>query len=407
MPTSRLPLLDAMKGLGCLAIVLHHLAVYGPMSDVVRGDFPALISGLEIYARLAVQMFFVLAGFLVAAQLAPEGQPRALSLINSRVFSAKSFKPAQSGIASDVAFHTGLPPTSAHSRSSATSALGLIFKRYRRLATPFLFAIACALLITAIIRPWFVHDSLSAPPSLAQLLAHALLLHDLTGVEALSAGVWYVAIDFQLFVLTVLLTALSARTAPNWRWIFPMVIIALAAGSLWVINRDPLYEDYAPYFFGAYALGMLAYWSTRQSLGGVLLLTIAALGSVALWLQYRNPIVVALATAIIVALSGQRGWLAQWPRPGRLTWLGQRSYSIFLIHYGFVIGMNALWARFFPTGVVINALGMVLAVIISIGAGALLYRYVESQPNALGRNWVTAVLGAAVATAFLLETLAW
>ena len=368
MTTSRLPLLDAMKGIGCVAIVLHHLAVYGPMSDVVRGDFPAIISGLEIYARLAVQMFFVLAGFLVASQLAPEGKP---------------------------------------STSSATSALGLIFKRYRRLVTPFLFAIASAILITAIVRPWFVHASLSAPPSLAQLLAHALLLHDLTGVEALSAGVWYVAIDFQLFILTVLLTAFSARVAPSWRWVFPCLMIALAAASLWVMNRHSRYEDYAPYFFGAYALGMLAYWSTRQSLGGVLLFTIAALGSVALWLQYRNPIVVALATAIIVAIAGQRGWLAQWPRPGLLTWLGQRSYSIFLIHYGFVIGMNALWARFFPAGLLINALGMMLAVLISVGAGALLYRYVESQPNALGRNWVTAALGAAVATAFLLETLAW
>ena len=368
MTKSRLPLLDAMKGLGCLAIVLHHLAVYGPMSDVVRGAFPAIIGGLEVYARLAVQMFFVLAGFLVAAQLAPEGQP---------------------------------------SSTVATSAFSLILKRYRRLVTPFVFAIASAILITAIVRPWFVHDSLSAPPSLAQLLAHALLLHDLTGVEALSAGVWYVAIDFQLFILTVLLTAFSARVTSGWRWVFPCLMIALAAASLWVLNRHNQYEDYAPYFFGAYALGMLAYWSTRQSLGGVLLLTIAALGSVALWLQYRNPIIVALATAIIVASAGQRGWLAQWPRPGLLTWLGQRSYSIFLIHYGFVIGMNALWARFFSTGVLINALGMLIAVTLSVGAGALLYRYVESQPNALGRNWVTAVLGAAVATAFLLETLAW
>jgi peptidoglycan/LPS O-acetylase OafA/YrhL len=150
---------------------------------------------------------------------------------------------------------------------------------------------------------------------------------------------------------------------------------------------------------------MLAYWSTRRTFGSVFLLTIVALGSVALWLQYRNPIIVALATAVIVAIAGQRGWLALWPRPGLLTWLGQRSYSIFLIHYGFCIGMNALWARWFPTGVLINALGMLIAVMISVGAGELLYRFVESQPKALGSNWVTAVLGAAVATAFLLETL--
>ena len=401
MTTSRLPLLDAMKGLGCLAIVLHHLAVYGPMSDVVRGDFPAIISGLEIYARLAVQMFFVLAGFLVAAQLAPEGFARklgftrALAQTDSQSINAKPSKLVAS------------QPATSSKAASSRSVLSLIIKRYSRLVTPFLFAIACAILITAVVRPWFVHDSLSAPPSLAQLLAHALLLHGLTGVEALSAGVWYVAIDFQLFILTVLLTAFSARVAPSWRWVFPCLMIALAAASLWVMNRHNQYEDYAPYFFGAYALGILAYWSTRNTLGGIFLFTIAALGSVALWLQYRNPIVVALATAIIVAIAGQRGWLAQWPRPGLLTWLGQRSYSIFLIHYGFVIGMNALWARFFPTGVLINALGLMLAVIVSVEAGALLYRYVESQPNALGRNWVTAALGAAVATAFLLETLSW
>ena len=381
MAISRLPMLDALKGIGCIAIVLHHLAVYGPMSEVVRSDFPAIISGLEIYARLAVQMFFVLAGFLVAAQLAPEGPPLKLVLLSS----------------------VSLGP----STRSTPSAFTLILKRYRRLATPFIFAIASAILITAVVRPWFVHDSLSAPPSLAQLLAHALLLHDLTGVEALSAGVWYVAIDFQLFILTVLLTACSARVASTWRWAFPCMMIALATASLWVMNRHTQYEDYAPYFFGAYALGMLAYWSTRNTLGSIFLLTIAALGSVALWLQFRNPIVVALATAISVALAGQRGWLAQWPRPGLLTWLGQRSYSIFLIHYGFVIGINALWARLFPTGVWINALGMMLAVLISVWAGALLYRYVESQPNALGRNRVTAVLSAAVATTFLLETLAW
>ena len=326
-------------------------------------------------------MFFVLAGFLVAAQLAPEGQPLRLVLLSS----------------------SSLGPYA----SSTPTAFKLILKRYRRLVTPFLFAIACAILITAIIRPWFIHDSLSAPPSLTQLLVHALLLHDLTGVEALSAGVWYVAIDFQLFILTVLLTALSARAAPNWRWVFPALIIGLAAGSLWVINRHDRYEDYAPYFFGAYALGMLAFWSTRQPLGGGLLFTIALLGSVALWLQYRNPIVVALATAVVVVIVGQRGWLSHWPRPGLLTWLGQRSYSIFLIHYGFVIGMNALWARWFPSGVFINALGILLAVVISVVAGALLFRYVESQPNVLGRNWMTAVLGAAVATTFLLEALAW
>ena len=376
MSHSRLPLLDAMKGIGCLAIVLHHLAVYGPMSEVVRGEFPALIMALELYARLAVQMFFVLAGFLVAAQLAPDGHARKLALAT-------------------------------RDKTASSSVVALLFKRYRRLITPFLFALASAILITALVRPWFVHDSLSAAPSALQLLAHAFLLHDLTGVEALSAGVWYVAIDFQLFMATVLLTALTARVSLSWRWLFPCLIMLLAAGSLWVVNRHNAYEDYAPYFFGAYALGMMAYWSTKPALGNTAFTVAASLGALALWLEYRNPIVVALATSVIVSIAGQYGWLERWPKAGALTWLGQRSYSIFLIHYGFCIGMNALWSRLFPTGVLLNALGMLLAVAISIWAGSMLYKYVESQPTVLGRNWLTGVLTGAVAAAFLIETLTW
>ena len=34
--SSRLPLLHTAKGLACAAIVAHHLACYGPMSDIVQ-----------------------------------------------------------------------------------------------------------------------------------------------------------------------------------------------------------------------------------------------------------------------------------------------------------------------------------------------------------------------------------
>ena len=65
-----------------MAIVLHHLAVYGPMSDVVHAEFPGIIDGLSMYACLAVQIFFVLAGFLMAAQIAPDG--RAIAMRKTR-----------------------------------------------------------------------------------------------------------------------------------------------------------------------------------------------------------------------------------------------------------------------------------------------------------------------------------
>lgn len=363
--TSRLPFIDAMKGVGCMAIVLHHLAIYGPMSEVVGQVAPNLIEGLILYARLAVQMFFVLAGFMVASQMAPEGHT---------VFRAPA---------------------------------SLIWKRYKRLVTPFLFAVACATLITAIVRPWFVHESLSDAPSIAQLLAHAFLMHDLLDLQALSAGVWFVAIDFQLFAATVLMTALMHRTSEKWRAAFPILIILLSAVSLFAINRYSAYENYAPYFFGAYGLGMLSYWSTRPARAGVGLAVICVLSVMALILEFRSSISVAFATAVLVSIASQMGWLARWPKPGVLTWLGHRSYSIFLIHYGVCIGFNAVWSKLFPTGVLINALGMLAAVLASVGAGALLYRYVESQQGVIGRNKKTSLLLAVVIAALVIESITW
>jgi peptidoglycan/LPS O-acetylase OafA/YrhL len=67
--TGRAWLLDVLKALGCVLIVAHHLAFYGPMSDVMMQVSPGLIEWLYDRARLAVQMFLVCGGFLTAASM--------------------------------------------------------------------------------------------------------------------------------------------------------------------------------------------------------------------------------------------------------------------------------------------------------------------------------------------------
>jgi peptidoglycan/LPS O-acetylase OafA/YrhL len=361
MSTTRLSLVNAAKGVGCLVIVIHHLAVYGPMSEVIGAQYPKLIEALIVYGKLAVQMFFVFGGYFVAAQMAPRTAPIALEV-----------------------------PT-------------LVWKRYKRLITPFLFAVALAALITALVRPWFIHDSLSAAPTFGQLLAHVFFLYDLIGLEALSAGVWYVAIDFQLFALTAIFTALCWRMPTNLQRVYPLIIIALTAFSLWVLNRNDALEAYAPFFFGYYGLGVLAYWTAHTRLGRFGLVLITLLGVVALWLEFRKAVATATITALLLALADLRGRLEHWGDHPALNWLGERSYSIFLIHYGICIGINALWSLWFPTGLWINAVGIVVAVGLSLAAGALLYRLVETRNNALGLNAQTGFLLAAVALTLVLE----
>lgn len=361
MSTTRLSLVNAAKGVGCLVIVIHHLAVYGPMSEVIGAQYPKLIEALVTYGKLAVQMFFVFGGYFVAAQMAPRAMP------------------------------------------TAVMAPVLIWKRYKRLITPFLFAVTLAALITALVRPWFIHDSLSGAPTIGQLLAHVFLLYDLIGLEALSAGVWYVAIDFQLFALTAIFTALCWRIPLGLQRLYPVLITALTAFSLWILNRNESLEAYAPFFFGYYGLGVLAYWTAHTRLGRFGLVLIALIGMVALWLEFRKAAATATITALLLAFADLQGRLEHWGDHPVLNWLGERSYSIFLIHYGICIGINALWSVWFPTGLWINAVGIIVAVALSLAAGALLYRFVENRNNALGLNARTGMLVAAVALTLVLE----
>lgn len=171
----RSALIDCTKGLACAAIVWHHLAFYGPMSDVARQAMPEVIDWLGEYARMAVQVFLVLGGFLAAASLAPRGHAR---------------------------FDDPWPRNA---------------RRFVRLVVPYTVALVVAIVVQAAVRPWFDHPSVSEDPTLWQLLAHALLLHGVLGEESLSAGVWYVAIDFQLFALTTLLLAGVTRLAATLR----------------------------------------------------------------------------------------------------------------------------------------------------------------------------------------------
>ena len=161
-PSGRSFLIDAIKAAGCLLIVLHHMAFYGPMSDVVATAWPAVVGGLYDHGRLAVQFFLVCAGFLTAGHLA---RYESLDL---------------------------------------SAALKLAWQRYLRLAIPLLAALSFTVLVTEWVRPDFEHTSLSAPPDWGQALAHILLLQHVLDMEALSAGIWYVAIDFQLYALLVL-----------------------------------------------------------------------------------------------------------------------------------------------------------------------------------------------------------
>jgi peptidoglycan/LPS O-acetylase OafA/YrhL len=346
-----MPLIDALRAIASQLIVLHHLAFYGPMSDAVAPLAPALFDWLAEHARIAVQAFLVCGGFMAARTLAPDGIP------------------------------TDAAPGP------------LLLKRYRRLAPPLLAALAIAVALGALARAVNPHPSIPEAPGLGQLLAHALLLQDVLGVDALSAGVWYVAIDFQLFALAVALLALAralsgaGRPGTHRRARTLAVALVAAAGlaSLFGFNRDPAWDVWAPYFFGAYALGVCAWWAGSREAPLHWLGLIALAGLAALAFDWRLRIAVALAVALALALSRRTGLLGRWPRSNLLGWLGGIAYSVFLVHFPICVAIGALvWAAF-PGQPLASALGLLAAWAASVAGGALFHRHVELRFTGSGR----------------------
>lgn len=333
---SRMACIDALKAISSQLIVLHHLSFYGPMSDAAHSLAPGLIDWLSDYARIAVQVFLVISGFLAARSLAPGG-------------------------------HLVVP-----------NPLATVWRRYRKLVVPYAAAIVVSIVGAALARGWMVHDSIPAAPHLKQFLAHLLLLHSVLDVDALSAGVWYVAIDLQLFALLIATLWLARAISGGRPWGMPLVA-ALAVASLFWFNRDAVWDVWAIYFFGAYGAGSLAFWASDPKRSPLVLVLLGAVGVTALAVDFRLRIAVALATALLLAFARRGEWLEHWPR-GRVTaYFGKISYSVFLVHFPVCLVVNALVNHLAPGQPVLNALGMLCAWGASNAAGALFYRHVESR----------------------------
>jgi len=353
-PRQRLPLVDAFKAVASQLIVLHHLAFYGPLSDGTYLLAPDLVAWFSQDARMAVQVFLVVAGFLAARSLAPEAV-----LVRS-------------------------------------NPLAQLWQRYVRVALPYIAALLVAMACTKLAGHWMQHDSLPDPPTAWQFVSHILLLQSVLDVDSLSAGVWYVAIDFQLFALLLLLLWLAnlQPDAPSLRRrrLTRALVWVVGLASLFYFNRNDDWDNWAVYFFGAYGLGALAYWfsqlasvrARRWRMWGLVLLTLLALV-----FDFRTRIALALLVALVLAWSLRRGWLYTWPKSPVLAYLGQISYSVFLLNFPVALVVNAWFTRYAAPDVWVQTAGVLVAWLACNLAGAAFYHLVEQKLSRLGRSRAT------------------
>ena len=329
------------------------------MFDRVLLLAPTQLAVLYNHGRLAVQVFLVVGGYLTASQL--------LRVV----------------------------PAQAPYLCQTFSVPSLLGKRFLRLATPLMAALAFTVLVTALVRPWFPHSSLSVAPGLWSLAVHLLMLQDLFQVQALSAGIWYVSIDFQLFAMALATLWLAVRLQhwqPQWklRGLLVLLWFLLTALSLLWWNRQDNMDIEGLYFFGSYGLGMLAYRVRLSRITAKGWGLIFVLGLVAILLEPRLRMGLAWVLALLLS-----AWPQSAPSQGyKLVWrflrqglahVARQSYSIFLAHFGVSLLVSALWFHAGWQAPWLNLLGMGLSLVLSLWAGDVLHRQVESKPPTLNR----------------------
>lgn len=360
-PAQRAIWLDLMRAVAAQMIVLHHLAFYGPIAEVLGREWPGLVAWLSEHARIAVQVFLVMSGYLVARALPACPSPETAVMLRSLLW------------------------------------------RYLRLFVPFFLAMGVAVLASWPARVWVgTADWVTQVPDLWSVLAHLTGLFDYLGVEALSAGAWYVSVDFQLHALVIVSLWLCARSLSGderlWR-VWWLIVLALAALSLLWVNRLATWDVTPFYFFGSFALGLAAERLARPRLnsgaGGVSLqgferrvsVAILAVAALAWLLEPTARPAVAFITALFVvwlasgagarfdhALSA-RGW-------GRrmawgIGWLGRSAYSLFLLHFPLAIVINAIYFRFYAGDLQAGGIAAAIAWLGALPLSWLMYRWVE------------------------------
>lgn len=327
-PSGHMPMIDAFRLVASQLVMLSHLVTYGPLPLAAREIIPGTIDWIYGYARIAVQVFLVISGFLAARSLSAD--------------------------------------------RAAESPLRLIVRRYLRLIIPYAVAIVLAIISAATARCWMTDASIPAHPEFLQVLAHLTLLQDLCDFEALVAGIWYLAIDFQLYALMALLCCGRTRTAAL------VLLPGLWIASLFWFNRDPGWDTCALYFFGSYGLGAAAWWASQRRHAPAWMCAAAVIVLCALMVDYRLRIAVALAVALILGLSCRGGLFDRCLGFLSLGFLGKISYAVFLVHFPVCLLVNALFVRLEWVNPACAVWGLAAAWALSMMLAVWFYQMIEA-----------------------------
>ncbi len=339
----RLQFVIALRAVASILILWHHFALYPPLRQWATPLIGGTLDWLEQHAR-ATQVFFVVGGYVMA---------RSMSRQNWSLRRMSSF----------------------------------ITQRYYRLGIPYLGAIALAISGYVVARGWLPDSVLGEAVSFPQLLAHLFFLQDILGYEQLSAGLWFVCINFQLSLVYGFCLLLRDTVGAGKVDLVGLLGWPLAFYSLFYFGLNDTKDSWWLYFFPYFFMGVVIHRSLRD--GGFRwefwLYQLLFVG--AMVFEWRWRLLSALVVGFLLYSSERMGWGRLWPSNRAITWVGKVSYSLFLVHFPVLVLVATLWTRLgwtTPPGAVA---GLFVAFGLSMLVAGQFHRWVEHPAAKLRPSW--------------------
>ncbi len=340
-------MIDLLKVLAAQVILWHHFCRYGPLARTIEAaghDWVALIGN---HGRHAVQVFLVISGFLAARSI-----------------------------------HTLLSSSSVAELAVASQRAWV--SRVWRLGKPYWLMLLVAIVFASLAQQIQPDIDTPASPQWRQALAHFLFLQDIFAMDALSTGVWYVAIDLQFSLLFFcLLLACSALTSKGSKLnpvkteqALEIMVWLLMLMALFGFNRWRSLDIWAIYFFGSFGIGLTVGFHHINASKKTVLFWIALVSSfaVALAIEWRPGLLVALICAALLSWSSTHSMATLNRKPLLQTWLSRLSrdsYALFLFHYSVVMLVGTIVNLYWQGQVLPAMLGLLgswaIAMLIAFG----------------------------------------
>lgn len=369
----RYGLLDAFRGVACLMVILHHagfvlLAGEEPASGEMAGLGRTLNDVLRLF-DLGVPLFFVISGYCIAASV-------------------------------DAMRRKGSSPGK------------FVVRRLWRIYPPYWAAVGWFVLVAftfqrlGLERLLCCHSPYGLEMNLPQDLNFAQWVGNLTLTETWRPRVWggsgliftrvawSLCYEEQFYFICFLLLLLFARrlyAAMGWTTVV-IVLVRVALADFGMIHRvSGTFFD----LWHQFAIGLAVYWrlNVPSENWKRRLVELSLLGMALIGFQERmtnTPVAYSTGTTavfglLLIAIRDYDATVCQWLWVRPVSWIGRRSYSVYLYHlpvttvgtFGlYELGITGFWPRMLITIPVVS----IAAVLISCGFYAMIERHFLNPP---------------------------